>query len=101
MQDEHTRQVINRLRSIEGHGFNSTPRPFSPGLAGLPSWSRTSALMPGRGRVAEPGFRLVMGSGAVTGELIEMAGEAAEHLVYPQPVFDPDSTEPAVPPAST
>jgi branched-chain amino acid transport system substrate-binding protein len=39
---------------------------------------------------------LVMGSGAVTDRLITEAGEAAEHLVYPQPVFDVDSAEPAV-----
>lgn len=39
---------------------------------------------------------LKMGSGAVTEDLIERAGEAAEHLVYPQPVFEPDSDDPAV-----
>jgi len=39
---------------------------------------------------------LLMGSGAVTEQLGELAGEAAENLVYPQPSFDPDSDEPAV-----
>jgi branched-chain amino acid transport system substrate-binding protein len=39
---------------------------------------------------------LVMGSGSVTDDLFAMAGEAAEHLVYPQPVFDPESDDPAV-----
>jgi branched-chain amino acid transport system substrate-binding protein len=39
---------------------------------------------------------LKMGSGAVTEDLIERAGEAAEHLIYPQPVFEPDSDDPAV-----
>lgn len=39
---------------------------------------------------------LVMGSGSVTDQLTELAGDAAELLVYPQPSFDPDSDEPAV-----
>lgn len=39
---------------------------------------------------------LLMGSGAVTEQLGELAGEAAENLVYPRPSFDPDSDEPAV-----
>ena len=39
---------------------------------------------------------LLMGSGSVTEQLSQMAGEAAEYLVYPQPSFDPDSDEPAV-----
>ncbi len=39
---------------------------------------------------------LLMGSGSVTEQLSQLAGEAAEHLVYPQPSFDPDSDEPAV-----
>ena len=39
---------------------------------------------------------LVMGSGSVTEQLTQLAGDAAELLVYPQPSFDPDSDEPAV-----
>ncbi len=39
---------------------------------------------------------LLMGSGSVTEQLGQLAGEAAEYLVYPQPSFDPDSEEPAV-----
>jgi len=39
---------------------------------------------------------LVMGSGSVTDQLTELAGDAAELLVYPQPSFDPDSDEPVV-----
>jgi branched-chain amino acid transport system substrate-binding protein len=39
---------------------------------------------------------LLMGSGSVTDQLIQMAGASSEHLVYPQPIFDPNSDEPAV-----
>jgi branched-chain amino acid transport system substrate-binding protein len=39
---------------------------------------------------------LLMGSGTVTEQLIRAAGEAAENLVYPQPVFDPESDDPSV-----
>jgi len=39
---------------------------------------------------------LLMGSGSVTDQLIKMAGASSEHLVYPQPIFDPNSDEPAV-----
>jgi branched-chain amino acid transport system substrate-binding protein len=39
---------------------------------------------------------ILMGSGSVTDQLIQVAGDAAEHLVYPQPIFEPDSDEPAV-----
>jgi branched-chain amino acid transport system substrate-binding protein len=39
---------------------------------------------------------LLMGSGAVTDELFKEAGASAEHLVYPQPVFNPTADDPAV-----
>ena len=39
---------------------------------------------------------LMMGSGSVTGELAKMAGDAAQNFVYPQPVFDPESSDPVV-----
>jgi branched-chain amino acid transport system substrate-binding protein len=39
---------------------------------------------------------LLMASGSVTGQLGQLAGEAAENLVYPQPSFDPESDDPAV-----
>ena len=39
---------------------------------------------------------LVMGSGAVTGQLAQLAGDAADNLVYAQPSFNPDSEEPPV-----
>jgi branched-chain amino acid transport system substrate-binding protein len=40
---------------------------------------------------------VIMGSGALINDLIRRAGEAAEHLIYPQPTgFDVDSPEPAV-----
>lgn len=39
---------------------------------------------------------VLMGSGAVTDQLTQAAGEAAEHLVYPQPIFDPESKDPNV-----
>ncbi len=39
---------------------------------------------------------ILMGSGTVTDQLRESAGEAAENLIYPQPVFDPETDDPAV-----
>ena len=39
---------------------------------------------------------LLMASGSVTEQLSQLAGEAAENLVYPQPSFDPDTDEPVV-----
>ncbi len=39
---------------------------------------------------------LMMGSGAVTGQLAQLAGDAADNLVYAQPSFNPDSEEPPV-----
>ncbi len=39
---------------------------------------------------------LIMGTGSITGEVVELAGKAAEHLVYPQPPFDVDSSEPHI-----
>ena len=39
---------------------------------------------------------LVMGSGSVIDQLSADAGEAAQHFVYAQPTFDPDSEEPVV-----
>ena len=43
-------------RSMPGQGFSITRKPPSGGLTGLPSSSQTSAWMPGKGRVAEPGL---------------------------------------------
>ena len=37
-----------------------------------------------------------MGSGSVTPDVARLAGKAARHLIYPQPVFDLASPEPAV-----
>jgi branched-chain amino acid transport system substrate-binding protein len=39
---------------------------------------------------------VVLGSASVTPDLIRMAGSAAENLVYPQPPFDVQSSDPAV-----
>jgi branched-chain amino acid transport system substrate-binding protein len=39
---------------------------------------------------------LLMASGSVTEQLSQLAGEAAENLVYPQPSFDPNTNEPVV-----
>jgi branched-chain amino acid transport system substrate-binding protein len=39
---------------------------------------------------------LLMASGSVTEQLSQLAGEAAENLVYPQPIFDPNTNEPVV-----
>ncbi len=37
---------------------------------------------------------VVMGTGSVTEDIVKLAGSAAEHLVYPQQPFDPQSREP-------
>ena len=39
---------------------------------------------------------VLLGSGSVTEDLVRLAGEAAENLVYPQPNFDVNSTDPTV-----
>jgi branched-chain amino acid transport system substrate-binding protein len=39
---------------------------------------------------------LIMGTGSITGEIVQLAGGSAEHLVYPQPPFDVDSPEPEI-----
>jgi branched-chain amino acid transport system substrate-binding protein len=39
---------------------------------------------------------VLLGSASVTDDLIRMAGDAAENLVYPQPAFDVDSPDAAV-----
>ena len=54
------------MRSIDGHGRWSTSSPW-PSSSGLPSRSSTtSALIPGNGRVAEPGLvDTIPGSGVI------------------------------------
>src|ERR1700691_3248839 len=44
------------VRSIAGHGFRITRYPPDPAGTGLPSRVTTSTLIPGSGRVHEPGF---------------------------------------------
>src|SRR5580692_8369343 len=44
------------LRSMEGHGLRITRYPPDPAGTGLPSRVTTSTLIPGSGRVQEPGF---------------------------------------------
>src|SRR5579863_4486994 len=44
------------VRSIAGHGFRMTRYPPDPAGTGLPSRVTTSTLMPGSGRVHEPGL---------------------------------------------
>src|SRR4051794_8759897 len=51
---------------MEGHGLLSTRNPL-PTFTGLPLSSRTSAMTPGSGRVAEPGFA---GVAPGTGEIM-------------------------------
>lgn len=47
--------------------------------------------------IENSGLRAVlMGSASVTGDLLELAGDAAANLVYPQSMFDVNSTEPEV-----
>src|SRR5215213_2699920 len=54
------------LRSIEGQGCLMTRYPPEPGGTGWPSRVTTSAWMPGKGRVAEPGLvAMAPGSGAI------------------------------------
>src|SRR2546430_5052384 len=53
-------------RSIAGHGRESTRYPAPPSGTDFPSSSTTSALTPGNGNVALPGFVVVMpGSGVM------------------------------------
>src|SRR5271163_3566989 len=44
------------VRSMEGQGFWIVRYPVSPGPTGSPFMLTTFAMMPGSGRVAEPGF---------------------------------------------
>src|SRR5665213_566662 len=44
------------VRSMAGHGFRITRYPPEPAGTGSPSRVTTSTLMPGSGRVQEPGF---------------------------------------------
>ncbi len=54
------------VRSIAGHGRLMTRKPPPPRGTELPSSSTTSALMPGKGWVAEPGLVVVTpGSGVI------------------------------------
>src|SRR3954453_1188535 len=54
------------VRNIPGHGSVSTRNPPPPLGTGLPSLSTTSALIPGKGRIAAPGLVVVTpGSGVI------------------------------------
>src|SRR5271155_5299940 len=44
------------VRAIEGHGLRITKRPPCPAGTGSPNFVTTSGTIPGKGRVAEPGF---------------------------------------------
>src|ERR1700749_4992030 len=75
-------------RSIEGHGSVRTRKPPPPLGTGLPSLSTTSALMPGSGRVAEPGLvEVTPGSG-----LIMIAPVSVCHQVSTTGVRSPPMT---------
>src|SRR5213075_599543 len=53
-------------RIIEGQGFLTTRNPPSFTLTDLPDRSTTSAMMPGKGRVADPGLAATApGTGAI------------------------------------
>jgi branched-chain amino acid transport system substrate-binding protein len=39
---------------------------------------------------------VILGSGSITEELVRLAGDAADNVVYPQPNFDPASSDPEV-----
>ena len=39
---------------------------------------------------------VVLGNASVTDEIVSLAGESANGLVYPQPTFDPESDDPAM-----
>ena len=57
------------VRSIDGQGFRITRYPPDPGGTGSPSRVTISALMPGSGRVQEPGFVGVVLPASVPGNL--------------------------------
>src|SRR5208282_2723047 len=44
------------VRAIEGQGLRITKRPPCPAGTGSPDFVTTSGTIPGKGRVAEPGF---------------------------------------------
>src|SRR5581483_9238866 len=52
-------------RSIEGQGVLTTAKPPRSAPTGWPSMFTTSAAIPKKGRVAEPGLRGVLGTGAI------------------------------------
>src|SRR3954452_23475611 len=64
------------VRSIDGHGLLSTKNPF-PTLTGFPLSSTTSAITPGSGRVAEPGFA---GVAPGTGEIMMEPVSVCHHV---------------------
>src|SRR5699024_7114583 len=54
------------VRNIDGHGCLMTSIPPFPGSTEFPSSSKTSAIIPGVGLVAEPGLVVVIpGNGAI------------------------------------
>src|SRR6187401_1347390 len=54
------------VRSMLGHGYRTTRKPPPPLGTEVPVSSTTSAVMPGSGRMAEPGLQLVTpGSGEI------------------------------------
>ena len=53
------------VRSIAGQGVVRTSLPSSPGGTGFPSSSSTSALIPGKGFVPDPGLSGSEGTGQI------------------------------------
>src|SRR5438067_42097 len=75
-------------RSIDGHGSVSTRKPPPPSGTGLPSLSTTSALMPGNGVIAAPGFVDVMpGSGVIMMAPVSVCHQVSTTGVRPPPTY--------------
>src|SRR5579862_7081941 len=76
------------VRSIAGHGRLMTRKPPPPGGTETPSRVTTSALTPGRGNVAEPGF---VGVAPGSGEIRIMPVSVCHHVSTmgqrPRPTF--------------
>src|SRR5437879_5715571 len=64
------------VRSIDGHGLLRTKNPL-PTFTGSPLSSTTSAITPGSGRVADPGFA---GVAPGTGEIMMLPVSVCHHV---------------------